>query len=697
MRNLFKSSMFIAAAAVAFAGCTKEDTGNVSEATGNKITVSANAYAPETETRTVIGDKTEQGTYPVYWSAENEALAIVEFADNTRGAAIKTGEYTLSEDKKNANFQFELTENASASAFDYYALYPYSVWSEDISTTKEYITLRFPSAQTPSATSADPNASVLFAKDMGHSVQPTTMNFSFQHVAAYSKMTITGLPLGSGEVVKSVTFSSTGKDLAGTYRYYHETPESNSVVGSNSNSITTNVEALAIDGTQDFTIWFACLPTTIDATFSVSVQTDANIYTREVTVPSDRPLEFVAGQVSTFGVDMSSAGQAKDYTGTYVILVNKDNTYYALSSTNQTSATRLDAIKITYNGTDETIITDNQNIVWDIAKSGSSYTLSNGGLFLSWPGNNEAEMSQNEYLLDIKANDNGSVAITSNSAASRKLQKNQSTEYFAFYESAQIGDLYLVPALITPIISLNVESITLEYNDETMYDFNVTVTKASSVEVAAYNDAEGTAECTWLYAEYENGMVSYFATEPNNTDAARTAYIVISASNEIGTSKKTVMVRQNNQGGSMPETVSYKVTSTKAVSTSGVAPDGSSAAYSQTYNTTSQITSGNNAVLTLSGFAGKKITSVVLSMKSNSSKGAGKFSMVAGATELAAISSATDFNKWYDNNRFGTDYRDVNVELTNSDYTIASGEDVVITITATTNSLYIESYTITYE
>ena len=174
MRNLFKSSMFIAVAAMAFAGCTKEDTGNVSEATGNKITVNANAYAPETETRTVIGDKTEQGTYPVYWSAENEALAIVEVADGKAADAVKTGEYTLSEDKKKANFQFELTENTSATAFDYYALYPYSVWSEDNVTTKEYITLRFPSAQTPSAASADPNASVLFAKDMGHSVQPTT-------------------------------------------------------------------------------------------------------------------------------------------------------------------------------------------------------------------------------------------------------------------------------------------------------------------------------------------------------------------------------------------------------------------------------------------------------------------------------------------------------------------------------------------
>ena len=147
----------------------------------------------------------------------------------------------------------------------------------------------------------------------------------------------------------------------------------------------------------------------------------------------------------------------------------------------------------------------------------------------------------------------------------------------------------------------------------------------------------------------------------------------------------------------MPETVTYTVTDTKSVSTSGVAPDSSSAAYSQTYNTTSQITKGNNAVLTLSGFAGKKITSVVLSMKSNSSKGAGTFSMVAGDTELAAISSATTFNKWYDNTSYGINYRDINVELTNSDYIIASGENVVITITATTNSLYIESYTITYE
>ena len=549
MRNLFKSSMFIAAAAMAFAGCTKEVTGNVSEATGNKITVNANAYAPETETRTVIGDKTEQGTYPVYWSAENEAIAIVEFADNTRGAAIKTGEYTLSEDKKNANFQFELTENTSATAFDYYALYPYSVWSEDNVTTKEYITLRFPSAQTPSAASADPNASVLFAKDMGHSVQPTTMNFSFQHVAAYGKMTITGLPMGSGEAVKSVTFSSPDKDLAGTYRYYHETLESNSVVGSKSNSITANVEALAIDGTQDFTVWFACLPTTIDATFSVSVQTDANIYTREVTVPSDRPLEFVAGQVSTFGVDMSSAGLVEDYSGDYIILAEQSGKYYALANTYEVDnkkKERLDAVLFEYNGTDESILTDNSNVVWTVSKTGSNYTFAKDGKYLSWDGSdNVALLSDTEYELVITKNSNNTYAISPATDSGRKLAKNNTMAYFAFYSGSGTNELLLIPAtqIVLPTIVTDATTLSIEYNDETAHEFNVTVNDATSISTAAYDDAEGTTECSWLTAEYTEGKVTYMA-EVNDTTAPRTAYIVINATNENGSRKAVVAVSQ---------------------------------------------------------------------------------------------------------------------------------------------------------
>lgn len=150
-------------------------------------------------------------------------------------------------------------------------------------------------------------------------------------------------------------------------------------------------------------------------------------------------------------------------------------------------------------------------------------------------------------------------------------------------------------------------------------------------------------------------------------------------------------------GGNKEYSVIYTVSSKTAVTVSGTAPDGASAVYAQTYNTTSQITANNNATLKLSGFSGKKIIGVTLSMKSNSSKGAGTFSMKAGTTTLAEISSATTFNNWFDNKSYTTSYKDVNVTLTNNNYVIGEGEDVVITIAATVNSLYIQSYEITYK
>ena len=155
-----------------------------------------------------------------------------------------------------------------------------------------------------------------------------------------------------------------------------------------------------------------------------------------------------------------------------------------------------------------------------------------------------------------------------------------------------------------------------------------------------------------------------------------------------------LMFRANTLWG---ETVKYTISAKDAVTSSGAVPIGSSVSYTQTYSTAGQMTKGNSTTLTLSSYAGNKITGIVLSMKSNRSDGAGTFSAVVGTTTIAAITSATTFNKWYNNTSFGTTYRDVTVALTNSDYIIQTGESVVITIAGTTNSLYIQSYQITYE
>ena len=73
-------------------------------------------------------------------------------------------------------------------------------------------------------------------------------------------------------------------------------------------------------------------------------------------------------------------------------------------------------------------------------------------------------------------------------------------------------------------------------------------------------------------------------------------------------------------GGSLAlaEEVTYTVSSTSEVTITGSAPKGSSATYSSTYNTKCQLTGGEKMTLTLSGYAGKKITGLTMSMKSNS-------------------------------------------------------------------------------
>lgn len=145
------------------------------------------------------------------------------------------------------------------------------------------------------------------------------------------------------------------------------------------------------------------------------------------------------------------------------------------------------------------------------------------------------------------------------------------------------------------------------------------------------------------------------------------------------------------------EQVKYTVNTESSVNTFGVAPSGSSVTFKNTYSTKDQMTQNNSQTYTLKGYDGKVIKKVVLSMHSNKSRGAGTFSLTAGSNTLASISSATNFNKWYDNTSYSQDYKDVNVTMTNDSYVVGANESVVLTITATTSSLYCRSVTIFYE
>lgn len=152
-------------------------------------------------------------------------------------------------------------------------------------------------------------------------------------------------------------------------------------------------------------------------------------------------------------------------------------------------------------------------------------------------------------------------------------------------------------------------------------------------------------------------------------------------------------------GVSTSKTVSYTVKSTSEVTVSGTAPVSSSVAYSSTYSSKAQLTKGNSMTLTLSGYKGMIVKGITLSMKSNSSSGAGYLSVKAGTETLASIGSSNsgvNFNKASWHGAWSTSYVDVTPTLSNDAYTVQNGENIVIVIGATTNSLYCQSFTIEY-
>ena len=152
-------------------------------------------------------------------------------------------------------------------------------------------------------------------------------------------------------------------------------------------------------------------------------------------------------------------------------------------------------------------------------------------------------------------------------------------------------------------------------------------------------------------------------------------------------------------GSAWAEEVTYTISSKNTLTTTGTAPTGSSATIAETYGTSKQMTNGNSQTLTLSRYDGYKITSIGLSMKSNKSAGAGKlsYSTDGGSTFSYIVGTANNGVQFQEAGWYGS-YSQEYVDVTKSNLDITCGSsNVIIKVEATVNSLYCQSYKITYE
>ena len=145
----------------------------------------------------------------------------------------------------------------------------------------------------------------------------------------------------------------------------------------------------------------------------------------------------------------------------------------------------------------------------------------------------------------------------------------------------------------------------------------------------------------------------------------------------------------------MTVTATYTLTSTTEVEQSGVAPAFSTYSYERTATTgkKGQMTAFNSTCLKLTGWDGCIVKRIELQMHSNTRAGAGSLAVSMGMDTVWSIK-----NKAFDDDEWGGTYTTEWVPISRSiNAYVEDNETIEIAITATENSLYINSYTIEYE
>ena len=464
MKQFFKSLWTVAALATVFAGCSKDEA----ESPANKpreismSVIAGSELESSPASRTTLNDDNS-----ISWETSGEFLRVFETA-GTETNSRKSEEALI--DAGKAVFNVSFTENTSATAFTYNAVYPESAWVTSSNSDVNRMKLITPTNQLPTATSFDGDADLLIAYPEQKDIQPTELQVRFKRIIAVGKMTIKNL--NSSEVITSVEFiAPESKKVTG--RSYVNLNEGVVTEYGYSSMHYSNV-IMSYDASLNMqsgmTAYFTCFPFEILAgeTFKVVVTTPSKIFTREVTIPEGgNSLAFKVGQSSTFSVNMATATEEVIETpepgieaGDYVIMAYyaKTDQYYAMSST--PSKNRLGYVNVTYDNPGE-INPDDESIVWTFAQGTEGWTIANGAdNYLKYADKGASTTSSEDYF-SIEKQEDGTYIISANAATEYSLRLNcndPNNTFFAFYKTGATAtitdDILLVPVSGTPKTAL---------------------------------------------------------------------------------------------------------------------------------------------------------------------------------------------------------------------------------------------------
>lgn len=548
MKNLFRTMMVVAVAAMGITACQNEfDEPAGGTVHDSYVYVSFVADAPTT--RTSVDTSSDEA--PVFSWDENETFAVLEQTDAL--AVASSVVYENVEGKANITAAFAANEGKES--YQYVTVYPAAAYvaAESINNA----TLTLPASQTMAEASYDPNADLMVSKVVTASAQPTeAQQVQFRRVAAVVKMTLKNFGVELGDEVEKVVFMAEGKTLAGTI-----TADLNNV---KEFTVAEGVDNVSVATNSASEVYFTTLPTTLEAgdSYTITIITNKKLYVKEGTIPEGKTLSLEAGMVNRFGVDMMGVTGSDKWTLVKDASALKEGDIITFAAKDYDKAISINL----YNNTSETSTSARRDAV-DILKFESylianetvqPFTLVTGaveGTFSFYDATREKFLVSNNktsrYLINqsfMDANTSFAISIVAEDgdATVKNIEGDYADNMIRYYNSSkyfysgtstnQAICIYKLDGGVgeIPVVAANV---TVPDTDEQVVIAEEGAATATTISEVVFNyvgewTISATTEAEWLNVAYDDANNCLTYTADANTGANREAVVTITAEME---------------------------------------------------------------------------------------------------------------------------------------------------------------------
>lgn len=549
--------MLVAAAAMAFASCQKEET-----AAPETVSATLTMHAGVEETKTYLDEDNA-----VLWG-KGEAVTLYVGSGET-AKFFDSASTDAYDGEASASFTFEIGGVTEADTYALGGIYPASAAMDDNKNAAQYKVI-LPATQNQVDGNYDPSAYIMVLKPEVVTELPAEYTASFRRAVALNKITLTGVKADISSVEITVPEK---KYLAGRRYMDLTTGESGEVYYDQSNKVTVNSSFTGNSIDVWFTSWGVELAEGDE--LSIKMTSATKTYSRTIAARAEG-IKFVEGDLNMLTVNMSSATEETldNFSGEYLI-VNTDFTRAAQAWANGNNLP-----EFVLNARDGVVYEsegiENCKMTIEVQADGK-YTIKDAnGLYLYAASSDSNHLKGQEEASSWTIEQDGDKYIlTSSAQTSRNIMRyNEQSKIFSCYSSGQ-KDITLykysdIEVDITPSISLTKNSDEVAY-DATSYDFTYTTKNITGNVVATIKEG---ATMAIVSASASNGTVT--VNFDANADAEqKTATIVLSYEGAV--SQEFALTQAGKPAEGTPTTVTdvlvaslFAATSTTYADFSGV-------------------------------------------------------------------------------------------------------------------------------